>query len=324
MLSSIAVVGVGGIGRRHLEALAKARNNLRIFVIDPNSNSLAFAQYHASTVFKTLAAMTFHNNAEALPEELDLAIIATTADVRRRALETLLSRSRPRYLVLEKPLFQEIGDYEAVAKRLDAGGVTAWVNCPRRMWPQYVQLRDQLAGSLDLTMHVVTGPGTGLGSNAIHMIDLLAFLSRDSEIEVDASRLHAYQGPTKRNSVEFTGTLIVTTRTGATLFYTAFSQGSNPLRLSVEAPGFRLLFEEFAYEAQRSDAAGGWKWQTNNAGPIFQSSLTNLVADQLIEQGICGLTPYSESAALHLPMVLAMRDRLAALGLLVNGGVRIT
>jgi hypothetical protein len=193
------------------------------------------------------------------------------------------------------------------------------------MWPQYVQLREELAGAACLSMHVVTSPATGLGSNAIHMIDLMAYLSRSGDIDVDASRLNVFPGPTKRNSLEFTGTLIATTRTGAVLTYTALPEGSNPLRLTIEAPEVRLLFEESADLGRRTDAKGGWQWRSFKASPIFQSRLTHLVVDQLIARGTCELTPYSESTALHVPMLRAMANRLAALGLPSDDGdVKVT
>jgi hypothetical protein len=253
-----------------------------------------------------------------------VAIVATTADVRRQALEALLDRARPRYLILEKVLFQRLGDYDAIAKRLKDEGIATWVNCPRRLWPQYRLLRDEISDASGLTIHVTSNPSIGLGSNAVHMLDLLAFLSRCDDVEIDASRLQLYHGPIKRKAIEFTGTLIAQTGQGALLTYTTLPHGTNPVSVDIELPERRVQFEETAGLARQSDAAGGWQWENFDARPVFQSRLTNEVVDRLIAQGDCDLTPYSASAALHIPLLGALARRLKDLDVACGDEVRIT
>jgi predicted dehydrogenase len=321
---NIAIVGAGGLGRRHMEALSHSPNDLRIHVVDPGEASLKLAREHAAKVFKDTEHLSFHAVPRDLPRELDLAVIATNADVRRSAFEDLLAVAKPRYIVFEKVLFQRVADYQAVAERLAAEGIAAWVNCPRRMWPYYIKLREELAAAPTLSMYAMTSPETGLGSNAIHMIDLLAFLARESDITVDASRVKLYPGPTKRAGIELTGTLVATTKKGAVLVYTSQPSGNNPLKIDIEAPDQRYVIEESAEMLHRADKAGGWKWQSEKADAVYQSRLTNIVADQLIASGTCDLTPYAESMTLHLPMIRAMSERLKSLGQPNAGEVKIT
>jgi hypothetical protein len=322
--SRIALIGAGGIGRRHLEALALSKHPLRIFVADPSSEALAAARNATSGIFSPPHSVSFHTATDEFPSKLDVAIVATTADVRRYALEMLLQRSKPRYVILEKVLFQRLDDYDAVARRLADEGIAAWVNCPRRLWPHYQHLREEIAEPAGLTIHAAHGPAIGLGSNAVHMLDLLAFLSRCDDIEIDASRLHLYRGPIKRNAIEFTGTLVAQTKRGALLTYTTPPHGTNPVSVDIDLPERRIQFEETAGLARQCNAAGGWQWVNFDARPVFQSRLTNEVVDRLIARGDCGLTPYTESAALHMLLLRALAHRLSELGVACGDEVKIT
>jgi len=324
MSTKVALLGVGGIGRRHLEALALSNNPLKVHVVDPSSQSLSTAREVVGSRFRDPSCVSFLSSASEIPTDIDIAIVATTADVRLQACKALLAVTRPRFLILEKVLFQRRHDYVEMSMALDEMGISAWVNCPRRMWPQYVSLRNELSDAKGLTVRMTSNPTVGLGSNAIHMLDLLAFLSKDHEFSVDASGLHVFDGPTKRNSMEFTGTLMAHGRAGAVLCYTTLPRGSNPLHLDIEFPDARLVFEESAGIGHRWDSSHAWKCQTFEATPVFQSRLTNLVVDQLIEKGDCALTTYEESTILHLSMLEALSDRLSALGLLRDETVPIT
>lgn len=324
MNTTVALLGVGGIGRRHLEALALSNNPLKIHVVDPSSQSLSTARNLVGSKFGDPSSISFLSSVSEIPTDIDIAIVATTADVRLQACKALLSVTRPRFLILEKVLFQRRRDYVEMSQALDEMGISAWVNCPRRMWPQYVRLRSELSDAKGLTVRMTSNPSIGLGSNAIHMLDLVAFLSKDHEFSVDASGLHVFEGPTKRNSMEFTGTLMAHGRTGAVLCYTTLPRGSNPLHLDIEFPDARLAFEESSGIAHRWDSSLDWTRHTFEATPVFQSRLTNLVVDQLIEKGDCALTTYEESTILHLSMLEALSIRLNSLGLLRDEVVPIT
>src|SRR5690606_30556452 len=90
-------------------------------------------------------------------------------------------------LILEKVLFQRIADFATIARVLDEGRVATWVNCPRRMWPAYRQLRDRLKGEAIASIEM-SGAHWDIGCNAIHCIDLIAFLTGAGALVVDDIR----------------------------------------------------------------------------------------------------------------------------------------
>jgi len=135
----IGLIGAGQLGSRHLQGLIHSENRLRIYVIDQSDEALATARIRFKEASDkntdTKFNVSFHNKLDDLPAELDLVIIATTAEVRRIVVEDLLTNHQVKYLLLEKIVFQKVADFTAVNDLLNKTGVKAWVNCARRMYP---------------------------------------------------------------------------------------------------------------------------------------------------------------------------------------------
>jgi hypothetical protein len=51
-------------------------------------------------------------------------------------------------------VFQKEEDFVAVKKLIDDKNIKAWVNCPRRMWPFYQQLREKLKEAIMVDLKV--------------------------------------------------------------------------------------------------------------------------------------------------------------------------
>jgi len=318
-VTRLVLAGCGGIGRRHLEALVRL-GDAEIFVVepDPERRQAATAGFTGPGRLRCLA------DYDALPAEVEVAIVATTAATRRQAVESLLRHCRPRFLVLEKLLFQRPEDYPAVERLLAEAGVRTWVNCPRRLWPQYRALAAEIAPCPDLRLRVVGPASIGPATNAIHMLDLLAFLAGDEAVEVEAEGLDLLPARSKRGTLEFVGTLTARSARGASLRYETLPEGGQPLQIEIEGAAIALRFDESRGTESRATAADGWTWSDRPAPPVFQSRLTDRLVRDLLESGSCGLASYVESAALHLALLRALDRRLRALGHDTRAGVPVT
>lgn len=318
-MTRIVLAGCGGIGRRHLEALVRL-GDAEIFVVepDPERRRDAEASFAGRKGLRCLADYA------ALPRDAEVAIVATTAATRRQAVESLLRHCRPRFLVLEKLLFQRPEDYPAVERLLAEAGVRTWVNCPRRLWPQYRALAAEIAPCPDLRLRVTAPASIGPASNAIHLLDLLAFLAGEAAVEVEAEGLDLLPRRSKRGTLEFVGTLTARTARGASLRYETLPESSQALRIEIEGPAIALRFDESRGTESRATAADGWTWSDRPAPPVFQSRLTDRLVRELLRSGTCGLASYGESAGLHLALLRALDRRLRALGHDTRAGVPVT
>ena len=83
-VSNILISGAGQLGSRYLQGLIKCRLPLRIYVQDIYHESLYRAKQRWNEVFipETLHEVSFRTSLDSLPQEIDIAIVATTADVR--------------------------------------------------------------------------------------------------------------------------------------------------------------------------------------------------------------------------------------------------
>lgn len=306
VIETVVLIGAGGLGSRHLQGIASAIRPLRVVVADPSEEALHLSRARLDEVggMPPGGSLEFVGSSAHLPDAVDVAIVATTSKPRRRVVEDILERSRVRHLVLEKFLFPVPEDYEAVGSILDRSEVTAWVNCTRRMWPGYQRIREALVGGAPVLLEVSVGDRFQVGTAGIHFVDLLAYLAGDHDVRIDLSGLEAGIEPAKRAGyVEFAGSLAVTTAPGSRLHF-----------LTREAPGADVVVDQGTSRWSVDEPRGVVK--VSDAGATreepfeapFQSALTGFLVDQLLEEDRCALTPYTESARLHLAVLEPLLD----------------
>lgn len=291
--SSVLVSGAGQLGSRYLQGLEKCRHPLDIHVHDVQPAALALAEQRWREVARagTAHTVSFHTAVAALPRELDVAIVATTAQVRPQLVQEIAGHSAVRYWVLEKVLAQsEAGLDGILASTQTSQG--AWVNTPRRMLPWHHQIAAHLVRNGPMTM-TVNGGFWGLACNSIHFLDLFAWWTGEALESVDCAGLadHWIEGKRKGNW-EVLGAIEA-----------RFSGGST-MRLHAQQG-------EVFYTFELVDGAEVWRMteQTGKAvrsdglevpGRIpFQSELSGDLVDLLLANGNCGLPPVVQSVAMH-------------------------
>lgn len=314
-MTKLAVIGAGNLGSRHLQALAKLKRPSEIVVVDPDQMALERAAARCAEIGANAASVTYVRSIDKIGSDLDVAIVATNADIRADIVRKLLAQRRVRGLLLEKVLFTRPDDYADIAGVLQRHGVKAWVNCVRRAWPFYRQLQERLASSV-LREVSVSGVEWGLGCNSIHMLDLMAWLCRSNSYTIDSVRLDDGARPAKRvGFVEFTGALSGAFRNGPIFQIASWSAGSArgmPFLLQVIADDAVYIVREDEGRAWIADGRSGWKWQEVPCQVVLQSDLTHHVVEEILAKGTAPLTTYDDSAALHAPMLEAFIQHLQA------------
>jgi predicted dehydrogenase len=223
-------------------------------------------------------------------------------------VEALFAAADVRHLVLEKVLFQRPDDYDTVAALVAARGASAWVNCPRRLWPHYRALREEARGPVHVS---VTGSDWGLACNAVHFIDLAAWLGGDDEWRFATAALDAGTRPSRRAGyLEVTGTLTGTSANGSRVTLTSRPDGNLPALVSVEGASFRHVVREGEGKAWVQDAAAEWRWREAASPALYQSQLSDRVVAELLESGRSSLTPLAASSRHHLAFLSALAQHM--------------
>ncbi len=306
-MCNIAIIGAGQLGSRHLQAMSLLDVSANLYVLDPNLDSLGRAETRLQEIGynKKLLNVRYVNEYAQLPSKFDAAIIATTSDVRRNAIECLLAQSEVKYLVLEKVLFQRVEDYTKVLALLNEHNVSAWVNCPQRTWEIYKDLATKLEPGETIEFNV-SGGGWGLACNAIHYIDLFAFLTKQNDVTFSTERLVSDISVSKRAGfIEFHGTLTGSVSRGDYLALTCYPARNAPVLVQVLSNSRRYIVKENQRSVLISNAADDWLWVEHEFSVPFQSQQTHKVIKELIYTDRCQLPSFHESMSLHLPMIEA-------------------
>lgn len=307
---SVVVVGAGGIGSRHLQALRLLSTPTSIEILD-----LAPARSHAalaSALAVPAAAeqqMRVRETKEELSGSFDVAILATTAGTRLEALKDLLVHASVDHVIFEKFLFGLDESYETARALLQATDTRGWVNTPRRLWPSYRGLKKRFASDAGVTCRVTTSPRLAIGTSAIHFLDALAFVTGRHTFELSGSRLHLDERPGRRPGyTDFVGTLTGHSDDGDEFEYVAHPRGTAPILVELSSSSRRYLISEAQSRACYAGEDTAWAWQSVDFESVYQSRLTQLVVEDLLRTGTCGLPTYHESGVLHRQMLSAFLD----------------
>ena len=309
----IAIIGAGQLGSRHLQGLTKINQAIDITVIEPNPDALNLAKnrYEEMPVNPLVRSVSYVSSLKSISQDLDLAIIATNANVRRKVIENLLGKTQVKYLILEKVVFQSIRDFEEVIQFLEEKCVKTWVNCARRITPFFLKLREKTikAGKVQV---IVKGRKWGMASTTIHMLDLLAFLTGQTEICVDGTRLdHKIYKSNRGGFLELGGKLLAQTVRGDILELTdERDKGKLFSKVIIKFDGQNIEVNQssgyFRRYLQHPEDAKKKPYHM----PL-QSEITAKLAEQILDFGNSDLTTLDESYLLHRPMLDAFNEHLS-------------
>lgn len=279
---------------------------MSVHVIDPFEGSRrAVEEFVASPDAGVLPAIQVHTSVDALPPELDLVIVATTANQRMDVIDQLVRFSKVRHLVLEKFLFNDTDQYARAAALIAEHDITTWVNTPRRHFGVYRDLRKR-ASDDRLLQFTVDGGDWGLCCNSVHFVDLAQFLTGATELRAVQTRFDDGVMASKRDGyVELTGE--VSGEVGSARFTVRSIRGSTkPITIALHYEHQTVFVAEGATTLWR---IGQGPVETETFRLPYQSEMTGTIADQLLDTGVCDLTPYADSAAAHLPLLRAFAER---------------
>lgn len=306
MTADIAIVGTGGIGQRHAQSCATLpETDYRLHLVEPNEESRA----RTGALLGERAGIFWYERIADLPRAIDLAIVATRADIRAAIIADLVMKTDVRLLVLEKVLFQRLDHYAAIGDLLSRAGASAWVNCPRRLWPGYRTLQKRLKDHV-ITDITVSGADWDIGCNAVHFLDLVAFLTDSRKVAVDSVDLGKIRAAKRSGMLHIEG--VVTghlirdpNRVPFRIVSTPAHRG--PITVSIDIGEGRVAITE-----DGTMMTINWLAEKKIDESIpFQSQTTGPAVVNILEFGRSGLASYDESRALHETFVASMLATLA-------------
>lgn len=292
-MNTIAIIGAGQLGSRHLQGVKLASHPLDIWVCDVNEQSLSIAEERYNQVTSSVAHQVhFVTNMDMVPFEVDVAIIATGSMPRARIVEHLLQTHNVFYMVLEKFLFPRMAEYDEIEKLIAQYGVKTYVNCTRRMWEMYEFIKQHLDPKYPVKM-AHYGGDWGLCCNSIHYIDIFMYLTNSAEYQLNIDGLIPEIRPSKREGyIELVGKEFITAPKGSRLALEADPEYVGASVDIIDNGLTHIIIDESKGKVQINDIK-------YDIPVLYQSALSGKLVDELLTTGKSKLTPYAESAQYH-------------------------
>ena len=302
-MHKVLIVGAGQLGSRYLQGLSKAGVPLTIIVFDVSLESIGRAEIRWREVDgdKTQHRVRYVTDLAKVPSEIDLAIIATLADVRPSIVARLVERIVVKYWVLEKVLTQSEAGLDKIQACIRSNS-KAWVNTPRRMMPWHQQVKATFGMLPPLTLNI-QGDLWGLACNAVHFLDLLAWWTGETLQLVNTERLDSDWFQSKRpGNWEIGGTLVALFSGGSQALLTAKAGGPAVSTMEVSDGKSSWEMNEVGGIARRSDGF------IIPGRLLYQSEISSGLVEGILTNGYCDLPTLAESIDLHRVFIGSMHE----------------
>ena len=306
--TNIAIIGAGQLGSRHLQGLKRSKIPMNIYVLDASEESLAISEQRYNEIAENdlIKQILFTTKWELLPNSIDIAIVATGSKPRCAIIHKLVENHHCHQLILEKFLFPKMIQYDDISQLFQRHKVKAWVNCTRRYFSCYQQLRELLINDGPIQF-AFEGKNWGLCCNSIHLIDLFAYLSGIDYIQFDCSSIDPQIYESKRAGyIEMTGTIKGRTDNHSTLQISSYADSEGIGKLFIISQNHTIEI----FEVQKRMLIDGVEHKMSIP---YQSELTGIFVELILKDDKLILPSFEESAILHqqiLPHFLDIYNKI--------------
>ena len=177
---NVVIIGAGKIGSRHIESVFKLKIINKLIIIDPNKKNNQIVKKNINYK-KNSKKIFFYENIDKFKLIFDILIISTNSDVRKEVLHKFLKLNKVKNIIFEKIVFTNLKDYKNTIKILNQKKIKSYINFPRRIYPFYIKLKNDLDKKKNLS-YTLIGSNWGFATNSIHNIDLFLFLTNSKNI----------------------------------------------------------------------------------------------------------------------------------------------
>ncbi len=206
----ITLIGCGNIGSRHLQAIVKLKESIVIEIVEPDLKAQKVAKSRLNEIKynKSRHKFFWHESLSEIKNKSDLVIVATNSKGRINLIQKLLHLGHKRFIV-EKIVCQSSDEYKKLLLLFKKFRAKGWVNTNRRYFNAYQTIKEKFVDSKYIQVSVFAG-NSGLGTNAIHYLDLFSWLVEEPKIKLNGEFLENKILENKRGSnfKEFHGTII--------------------------------------------------------------------------------------------------------------------
>jgi len=290
MKTKIIIIGMGNMGKRHLQAICHLAVPLEFYCYDLNPVALESVKNFCQQNFisnENITLTTDHNQIIANISSQAVVIIASTARGRAALLEQII-KQRPKAILAEKPLCQTTAEYEQLTILAKQEAVPIYLNFTRHMYPFYRQIKQSFNGSEGVLFKAAFP--NGLACIGIHIFELMTWLTKTKSATVVKSQLEAAFNSKRAGYQDFYGSLKVEIDGGQVCTFVSRQKDQTAI-IEISSNRNQYLIDESKIEApytsQISDKVVSdliEKGETDKLPDIFQSYLAHKILFDYMQQ----------------------------------------
>lgn len=307
------VIGCGGVGSRHLQALCKIDIPVKLYVVDPNDQSLHNAQKLANEVNSNsnIKSIKFSKELPKDIDEIDLCIISTSSDIRLNVLKQLISNISVENIILEKVLFQSVEELDESKRIISENKINCWVNCFRREEKCWKEMKEYFLGNSNMKLYYGKSDWS-MCCNSIHILDLAVWLFNDKIKFIENSYLDNTIYESKRQGfIELTGILKGELENGGSFkLESTYGIPQEKVEFEIISDTRKLKVNESEEKAILYRKENNWIPEEYKFHIPFQSEKTQKIVKKILETKQCDLTTLNESIEIHKPLLHSFIDHL--------------
>jgi hypothetical protein len=294
MIKKITIIGCGNIGSRHLQAIAKLKS-VEIHIVEPNKKAKSLAKSRLKEISNMSDDNLFwYENILELKIQSDLTIVSTPASGRLEIINRLLNLGHSRFLI-EKMVCQSSNEYKSLNEQMQLFNAKGWVNVSRRYFISYQNIKNLFQNNVPIHMSIIGG-NFGLGSNALHFIDLFSWFTGDYKIKLNGDLLTDKILPNKRGDdfVEFAGMIVGNSSNNSTFVINSLPFDI-PITINIINNEHHLIINETNNQIYDiTNSVNNLKFQTE-----YVSDTSEKIIHDILENDNCELPTIQNLSYIH-------------------------
>jgi len=300
MKKNIFLVGCGNIGSRHLQALVKLPFKVDIHIVEKSNKSKILAKNRLKQIKFNKKNFNFfwYNSVDQLIDTSDLVIISTLSQGRADLIISLLKNKNKKFLI-EKPVCQSKQEYVNLLSQMNLFNATGWINTNRRYFESYQKIKNDLCNCKFININVVS-TASGLGTNAIHFLDLFSWLINDSKIKLNGKFLNPklFSNKRGREFKEFYGTILGSGKNNSSITLNFLPSKDESIFLTISTDSLTYVIDELNQNALKIDKFG----KKFNFNYQHVSESTTKIVKDILEKNKSLLPQLDESFFNHIEL----------------------
>lgn len=184
MNNKVVIIGLGNIGRRHLQGVSNARSCDEILGYDANPNAITETEKFISKNKINRIPTHFIKEEDDVLAGIDgqtVVIMAATAKGRHERFRNVLKR-RPKGVIVEKPLCQTEKEYAEILSLSKESSTPVYINFHRHLYKEYQGIFAHIQDTKLRSIYATTWGG--MACNGIHIFEVMTWMAQAKEYEI--------------------------------------------------------------------------------------------------------------------------------------------